>query len=269
MKRHVHPFRRLTDDDARAIRSALSGPEKTRASYYDVSLAFNTSVRSIGRIVRGETWTEELEQARDVRRRALAYDILFMRTNFLNPDMETEKMNATANTLAVKPEDQAIATPKPGGKYYTLNATLTQCVAPDGTVYDVTLTPNAPPIIRDKTGKINKGKPTSVYDLNYEIYHGKRLKGNHAVSPSRKFDLQDLTLSAADVLTPKQLHKEAQERQTRGRKSTITVDLARSIKSSHYQGKTPAKDLADNAEYGSLSLPTIKKILNGESMWYA
>ena len=267
MKRPLHPFRRLFEEDAHLVREAAAGPRKNRPSYFDLAVQFNTSARSIGRIVRGETWTAELEHAREVRRRALAYDILFMRTSFLNPDTEMKtKMNDTTVTIT---ENCALSTTKPGGKYYTLNATLTQCVAPDGTVYDVTLTPNAPPIIRDKTGKINRGKPTSVYDLNYEIYHGKRLKGNHAVPPSRKFDLQDISLSAAAILTPKQLHKEAQERQTRGRKSQITVDLARSIKSSHYQGKTSAKDLAENSEYGNLSLPTIKKILNGESMWYS
>lgn len=259
MRRTVRPYARLTSTDVELIVETLirvRRPTPQSAEVWGLARVLGCSPRSIVRALKGETFGKAVEALRAGRMSRLAH--LDPTDTFLEPTVMTAEVEEAKTTETVGPS-----------KFFTLNETLTEATGPDGTKYKVTLTPGAPPIIRDPAKKINKGKPTSVFDLNWERYHGKKLKGKHALPKDGKYAAQKIDLDTAELLSPARLFDKAQEAKTRGRKPSVTLEQARGIKSAFYCGSASIQNISADADLGKLSETTVSKIVKGEAYWYA
>ncbi len=134
---------------------------------------------------------------------------------------------------------------------------------------------NAPPMICDPLGKINKGRPTSVYDLMYT----QRLAGRDSIAkltPAlHAVPLKDAaTCAVADydtldphtytVLSRRELH--AAETTRPGPKNDVTLDSVRDMRALYWDGD---ETLASIAKKYDMSVPTARKYVYGALMWYA
>lgn len=132
---------------------------------------------------------------------------------------------------------------------------------------------NAPPMICDPLGKINKGRPTSVYDLMYSqamaghdtcakltpSLHAVPLASDHTTvafqtrEPGSYVILSRRELYAADAARP-------------GPKNAVTLDDVREMRALYWDGDAT---LASIAEKYNMSVPTARKYVYGALMWYA
>lgn len=264
MHRTKRPYAPLTAKEVELIVETLRRvrrPTQRSPEVWALALELGCSPRSVVRALKGESFGKTVRELRDGRMSRLAR--LDPVDTFLEPAMNetAEKPTAPKTDLAKDPTEPS--------KFFTLNETLTEATGPDGTKYKVTLTPGAPPIIRDPAKKINKGKPTSVFDLNWEKYHGKKLKGKHALPKDGKYAVRTIDLDTAELLSPSRLFDKAQEAKTRGRKPSVTLEQARGIKSAFYCGSASIQNISADADLGKLSETTVSKIVKGEAYWYA
>lgn len=145
-----------------------------------------------------------------------------------------------------------------------------QLTTPDGRILKVLLVEGQPPLVRDPTGAINGGKPTSVYDLLYEEHTGGKLpRGKHAV-PARADDApRDYSTfdpATAVLLTASQIHEEYATKGGRGRKPTVGLKTAASVKTAYYGGKATLTNMPGLFD---VSEAQAGLIVRGKRYWYA
>lgn len=262
-----HYYKNMRPYDAQMIREEYFGlPPCNRPTHADLARRNGCTDQTIGRILRGETFKAILPPPNPDEPDIDVTDLYDPDPDdcddFLNPELETN----------VNPETEAYTAPAPKAGGYSLNATKTECTLPDGRTVPCRTTPGAPPMLVDPSGKINHGKPTSVYDLQYELAHGKKLKGKHAVPTKNAEGTRDYTTFNpydCDVLTVTALYKEEMARPGRGRRTSITPSIAASIKSAYYRGDEKIAEIAGSKEFGNLSTPTVRKVIYGEASWYS
>lgn len=116
---------------------------------------------------------------------------------------------------------------------------------------------NGPPMIEDS--RINKGRPTSVFDA---LYKGKLTAAQHAVPVDRNYAADEFAV--LEVVTRAQLHREAAEKA--GRPLAVSLPTLTDIKKKFWSGEMTAKELATQHKAG---VQTIYRIIHGVTAWYA
>ena len=135
---------------------------------------------------------------------------------------------------------------------------------------------NAPPIICDPTGKINGGRPTSVYDLMYaHSYQSLSLPltpKEHAVPQDwSRAGQDDWTLLAPTefrIVKRGELKKMDEATAQPGPRTDIPLDDVAAMRKEYWGGNTGAT-LASLAVKHGVSVPTIRKYVYGGLAWYA
>lgn len=142
---------------------------------------------------------------------------------------------------------------------------------PAGQKLKVLISSFGAPIFRDPTGKINKGKPTSAWDVLWEQCPpaGKLRGGKNPQHAVPRLDDEGDATGSFELKTAAALYAEEQKAPGRGKKVQVTLEQARLIKDDYYAGNATQAGMAGQKKYGGISEATINRIITGRSLWYA
>lgn len=127
----------------------------------------------------------------------------------------------------------------------------------------------SPPMVCDPTGKINMGKPTSVYDLIYTARTGQKLSAaQHAVPQKDGHDDFD-TIEPTEfvVYTSRDLNGKYPNTAKPGPVTNVlNLNQVEALRHQYWIEDLTLEQIADKYK---LSVPTARKYIFGELVWYA